>query len=144
MKNKAIICDLDGTLYDSSWRQWLLAISKDTFMSAHVCDKVKKPTLDILNMYISKGYDIIFITGRTLKHMETTIEQLRKTGFKNFYLYMKPNKDERKDAEFKKDVYNKNIKNTFNIELVLEDRTSVVQMWRSIGLTCFQVAEGDF
>lgn len=30
------------------------------------------------------------------------------------------------------------------VEIVFDDRNSVVKMWRLLGLTCFQVAEGDF
>ncbi len=30
------------------------------------------------------------------------------------------------------------------IEYVLDDRTQVVDLWRSLGLTCLQVAYGDF
>ncbi|WP_270410766.1 phosphatase domain-containing protein [Microbacterium maritypicum] len=32
----------------------------------------------------------------------------------------------------------------FTVIGVVDDRRSVVEMWRSRGLTCFQVAEGDF
>ena len=28
--------------------------------------------------------------------------------------------------------------------IIFDDRQSVVDMWRSRGLTCFQVAKGDF
>jgi len=31
-----------------------------------------------------------------------------------------------------------------NIAFVLEDRNSMVSHWRKLGLTCLQVAEGDF
>ncbi|MDJ0647343.1 MAG: hypothetical protein QNJ60_01435 [Xenococcaceae cyanobacterium MO_188.B19] len=38
--------------------------------------------------------------------------------------------------------------NTFLIDFrclfILDDRQQVVDMWRSLGLTVFQVAEGDF
>jgi hypothetical protein len=30
------------------------------------------------------------------------------------------------------------------IAFVLEDRNSMVKKWRELGLTCLQVAEGDF
>ena len=29
-------------------------------------------------------------------------------------------------------------------KFVVEDRDQVVKMWRSLGLTCFQCAKGDF
>ena len=32
----------------------------------------------------------------------------------------------------------------YNVHFVLDDRQQVVDMWRSLGLTVFQVAEGDF
>ena len=31
-----------------------------------------------------------------------------------------------------------------NVLGVFEDRDRVVKMWRDLGITCFQVAEGDF
>jgi hypothetical protein len=30
------------------------------------------------------------------------------------------------------------------VAMVFDDRNQVVDMWRSNGLTCFQVAKGDF
>jgi len=32
----------------------------------------------------------------------------------------------------------------YHVEFVLDDRNQVVNFWRYLGLTCFQVAEGDF
>jgi hypothetical protein len=34
--------------------------------------------------------------------------------------------------------------NIDDVFLVVDDRDKVVKMWREEGLTCFQVAEGDF
>ena len=31
-----------------------------------------------------------------------------------------------------------------NVAMVFDDRNQVVDMWRKNGLTCFQVADGDF
>ena len=31
-----------------------------------------------------------------------------------------------------------------NVDMVFDDRQQVVDMWRANGLTCFQVAEGNF
>ena len=30
------------------------------------------------------------------------------------------------------------------VDMVFDDRNQVVDMWRKNGLTCFQVADGDF
>ena len=31
-----------------------------------------------------------------------------------------------------------------NVLFILDDRNGVVEMWRSLGLKCLQVAEGNF
>ena len=36
------------------------------------------------------------------------------------------------------------IKDKYQVDYVLDDRNQVVEMWRSLGLTCLQVADGDF
>ena len=48
------------------------------------------------------------------------------------------------DAENKKFFYQTKIKDKYQIDFVLEDRNSVVKMWREIGLVCFQVAETNY
>ena len=59
-------------------------------------------------------------------------------------LFMREADDNRKDSIIKEEIYNKVIKPRYNIKLVLDDRNQVVDMWRNIGLPCFQVAPGDF
>lgn len=44
----------------------------------------------------------------------------------------------------KKEIYEKYIKGKYNVMGVFDDRDRVVEMWRSIGLTCFQVDYGKF
>jgi hypothetical protein len=57
---------------------------------------------------------------------------------------MRKSGDYRKDYEVKKEIYETYIKDKFNVLCVLDDRQSVVDMWRSLGLTCLQVNYGDF
>ena len=57
---------------------------------------------------------------------------------------MRAKNDFRADAEAKSDMYDKMLKDGFKPELVFDDRKSVVDMWRSRGLRCLQVAEGNF
>ena len=52
--------------------------------------------------------------------------------------------DMRKDSIVKQELYEQNILGKFNVSFILDDRQQVVDMWRSLGLTVFQVAEGDF
>lgn len=64
------------------------------------------------------------------------------TRYKN--LYMRKNGDKRKDYVVKKELYETHIKETYEVLFVLEDRDQVVKMWRDLGLTCLQVAYGNF
>ena len=64
-------------------------------------------------------------------------------------LLMRPDDDYRPDAELKSDLFDKLVemhRGYFATQdtIIFDDRQSVVDMWRSRGLTCFQVAEGDF
>jgi hypothetical protein len=52
--------------------------------------------------------------------------------------------DYRKDYVVKREIYEQLIAPDYDILCVLDDRNSVVDMWREIGLTCLQVAPGDF
>ena len=46
---------------------------------------------------------------------------------------------------FKYDIYNNYIAPRYNVKYVFDDRNQVVDMWRNgLGLTCFQVADGNF
>ena len=57
---------------------------------------------------------------------------------------MRSSKDFRPDNEIKQEIYDNEILGKFNIEIVLDDRDRVVDMWRENGLRVLQVAEGDF
>ena len=52
--------------------------------------------------------------------------------------------DNRKDSIVKHELFWKVVAPHWNVIGVLDDRQQVVDMWRSMGLTCAQVAPGDF
>lgn len=57
---------------------------------------------------------------------------------------MRPADDNRDDALVKYELFNKYVRDNYDVLGVFDDRNRVVDMWRRIGLTCYQVAEGDF
>ena len=59
-------------------------------------------------------------------------------------LHMRKKGDMRKDAVIKKEMFEKHVKNNFNVCFIFDDRQLVVEMWREMGITCLQVAPGDF
>lgn len=138
----AIICDLDGTL--------ALLNGRNPY-DASTCenDKLNDPVAHILHCVHQTGLGakIIFVSGRENKYREQTLKFLDKHGFSKIIhegLFMRETGDNRDDRIVKKEIFDANIKGKYNIKFVLDDRNKVVEMWRSIGLTCFQVAEGNF
>lgn len=57
---------------------------------------------------------------------------------------MRPEGDSRKDSVVKEEMYNEHIKYKYNVKAIYDDRQQVVDMWRDLGLTVFQVDKGDF
>jgi len=144
------IFDLDGTLADIEHRRHLIEGSKknwDAFYAACVDDEPVKAVVRICNGLISNGADVWIWSGRSDAVREETEEWLRTwvPTFKPSNLMMRPADDRRSDVELKKKWW-RNLSDVDQTRLsaIFEDRTSVVNMWRDLGLTCFQVAPGDF
>ncbi len=58
---------------------------------------------------------------------------------------MRRSGDKRPDTEVKQQIYDTYFKDKYNIAYVIDDRPSVIQMWRSNGLEVIDVGEGvDF
>lgn len=93
------------------------------------------------------GASRIFLTGRPEKIRKGTKEWLYLNDMpvgKEDLLLMRPDGDHRPDYEVKREIYEREIKDKYDILGVFEDRQQCVDMWRSVGLTCFQVAKGDY
>jgi predicted kinase len=138
-KGNAIIVDIDGTLAHRCDRQWFDYSKVDQ-------DELDVTVDGIVKAYHKMGYTILIVSGR-----EGTAECLSKTHawLKNhnvpFYdLMMRKEGDYRRDSIVKEEIYNKYIKDKFDVEFVLDDRKSVCEKWRELGLKCLQVAEGNF
>lgn len=144
----AFIFDIDGTIADCSHR--LEHIKKDnpdwnTFYSLCVNDKPIDNVCHLLRM-IPSDVDIIFITGRSDKFRNHTTEWLKRQigSFADNCLFMRKVGDFRPDYQIKKEIYDKYIKDKYDVLGVFEDRDQVVEMWRELGLTCYQVADGSY
>lgn len=134
-KPTAILCDIDGTLAHMK--------DRNPFDWHRVGeDEIDEEILEIL-LRFSSNIKIIFLSGRDSVCRKETEEWLEKTGVSYEKLLMRPLRDSRKDCIVKKELFEQ-IKDDYNIMFVLDDRDQVVEMWRSLGLKCFQVAEGNF
>jgi len=137
-RDKAIICDIDGTLAS---RGKCDPHEHEKSGSDSLCDEVK----NLLDIYKFNNYRIIILTGRQERFSKITKDWLAKHNVEYDIFHMRKNDDNRKDSLIKKNMYQKYIKNNFDVELILDDRDQVVEMWRKeLGLKCFQVNYGNF
>lgn len=111
-------------------------------------DNPNQPIIDLVNTLRQSGHMIWFVSGRDEVCRAETSTWLIKHGaaLGGEPLLMRAHKDNRPDDEVKRELYEREIAPTFGgrVAYVIDDRDKVVRMWRSLGLTVLQVADGDF
>lgn len=152
----AVIFDLDGTLCNCEHRTHLVKAKKWTeFYEAARYDKVNTWCSAILDSIHATSeiflndISILFVTGRPETYRDLTVDWLNThvpliLDSKSSNLYMRKEGDYRADYITKKEIYEKHIKEQYNVLFVVEDRKQVVDMWRSLGIVCLQCAEGEY
>lgn len=142
---QAVICDLDSTLCNLEHRHHLIT-KKDwsAFYAGMVDDKLNTWCHTIISSLATKGIHILYVTGRPEDYRSQTMDWLRQYSCPINGLLMRPSKDNRKDDIVKKEIFESFIKPNYEVLFCLDDRTSVVKMWRSLGLVCLQVEEGNY
>lgn len=141
---KTVICDLDGTLFDVEHRLHFLAQKDwDGFFAAVKDDTPNEWCVDLLKSLQAAGHEIVFVSGRNESARDATLQQLQDLGFSDCPVSMRAEEDRRPDYVLKKEYYEANLYNR-DVLFVIEDRSQVVRMWRSKGLTVLQCDEGEF
>jgi hypothetical protein len=85
------------------------------------------------------------MSGRQEEAQEATRKWLQRHEIPYDALIMRKTGDARKDSIVKKELYEAHVRGQFHIEVVLDDRNQVVDLWRlELGLPCLQVNYGDF
>ena len=139
-----VVFDIDGTLTDPTHRlHHLKAKDWDVFFAACGEDKPIHTGLAALLSFYNAGHEIELWTGRP-ERVRTMTEQwlaLHAWPVRGWTLRMRKDGDRRPDTVVKPEYLRLCPRRPF---LIFEDRTSMVQEWRSRGLTCYQVAEGAF
>lgn len=137
----AIIVDLDGTL--------ALFGDKNPYERDFINDDLNNAVVGVLDAYNQHSlYGRVFIfSGRSERFREETESWLSKHEIEYSLLEMRTIEEEKaqiKDTVVKKRMFDTFVRGKYNIDFVLDDRNCVVALWRSLGLTCFQVNDGDF
>lgn len=159
---KLIICDLDGTLADCRHRQHLAAAGDwDGFHALMHKDPPVAATLQFLTeATFTLNWGLVFLTGRPEIFRSTTVKWLQDVCQLDEDMYldllMRPKDDWTSDVKLKPELLRDSIEHgaigdwleedqeAQETLLFLEDRDKVVAMWRDLGYTCWQVAEGAF
>lgn len=138
----AYLVDIDGTLAQMDGRgpfDWKRVGEDEPITSV----------IETVKALSRSGYEIIFMSGRdrvcmpeTLAWLETHLDDELLIAMS--HLFMRAEKDMRKDSIVKHELFWDFVADKYNVVGVFDDRNQVVRMWRDIGLTVFQVADGDF
>lgn len=135
----AIVVDLDGTVAIHGDERGHYEYEKVDG------DRPNWPVIDAVQA-LSNCYYIIFMSGR-----EDRCRDITKTWLDKYFkwpvgstLFMRTTGDHRPDWIVKSELFDAHVRGNWDIRMVMDDRTQVVNMWRSLGLVCLQVAPGDF
>ena len=155
--NKTVIFDLDGTLAIIEKRRLKAGktvdgketnkMDWDVFFDPEniKLDEPNDPVIQCANMFYDWGYQIYIMSGRLDTTKEETIKWLEKHMVSYHELIMRPRKTWKfvPDDKLKKQMLEDHL-NKDEVYCIFDDRQKVVDMWRAEGLTCFQVAPGNF
>ncbi len=143
-KIPAIICDIDGTLANVKHRIHLIVNPEGKVdwpawdALAHL-DTPFAWCVELIRAMKARGTEIIFLTGRGDRCREATTAWLREyvgDWATREPLIMRDNKDFRKDTIYKTEAFEQQIAPHYNVLFALDDRDSVADMWRELGITC--------
>lgn len=135
---QAFLVDIDGTVA-------LMGNKRGPF-DYHLAngDDLNEPVSSVVHALIRDGYEIIFLSGRSDSCRDVTQEWLIENHFGGHKLLMRREGDQRKDSIVKHEIFWDQIAPRFQVIGCFDDRNQVVDMYREMGITVFQVAPGDF
>ena len=145
-----IIVDMDATLcFNTNGREFYGPGADEKMID----DIPNVPIVELVKHYKEAPYgsnpynydkNIIILTGRSESARTSTEIWLKKYKIPYDKLLMRPDGNYIKGDEFKKSLYEQEIKDKYYVDFVLEDSQKVVKMYRNLGLTVLQPNEGKF
>jgi predicted kinase len=134
---KVYLFDIDGTLaemHDRGPFEW----------SKVGNDKPRMQVIETAVAAVLAGYKVIVMSGRDAVCREETKQWLAKYCIPYSELHMRPEGDMRKDNIVKQELFDQHVRFIYDVVAVYDDRQQVVDMWRDMGVDCFQVQPGNF
>ena len=142
-KPNAVICDLDGTLFNNHHRKhFMFGGSWEEYHKAIVDDVPYVGMLSLLEMYRKMGNEIILLTARPEDDREATLKCLIKHDIQFEHLFCKPNEMNADSRFFKLDHYKKYIEPGYKVIAAFDDNPDVLDAWQNENIPTFQCYEG--
>ena len=149
-KNK-VIFDLDGTLALIDKRRAISTkdngkMDWDVFFDPKNIDldQPNIPVIKTAQLFNSQGFRIVIFSGRSDRTKDVTKEWLDKHNVPFDLLQQRPEDKHFWPDNKLKQHWLDTLVDKDDVFAVFDDRQQVVDMWRDNGITCFQVADGDF
>ena len=151
---KTVIFDLDGTLALIDDRRALATkpngkIDWDIFFDpANIqLDKPNWPVILMAQTLKKAGHRVVIFSGRSKATKDATRDWLNQLDIPFDVLKMRPTGRDfmfMPDDKLKQNWLDQLFPDKNDILCIFDDRDKVVKMWRDNGLTCMQVAPGNF
>lgn len=136
---RAIIVDVDGTLAHNNGHRDFYDYSE-----AMGQDTVHDDIANLITREWKAGFEVLIVTGRgEVEGAPITTAWLDRYGIPHDRVLTRFKNDMRKDYVVKSELFDEHIRDHYTVEYVLDDRSSVVDAWRAMGLRVLQVAEGN-
>jgi len=133
----AWIVDVDGTL--------ALMARRSPYAWHRVGeDAPNPPVVELVRALRGAGNAVVVVSGRDGVARAATLAWLDRHEIPHDVLLLRARGDTRRDSVVKREIFDRSIRHVWQVRGVLDDRDQVVRMWRDLGLTCAQVAPGDF
>ncbi|MGB0927939.1 MAG: HAD family acid phosphatase [Pikeienuella sp.] len=145
---KTILFDIDGTLADIAHRRHFLTDGRRDWRSFNAEMGGDTPNAPIVELYqtlwASGQYDLMLLSGRSEDQRAVTETWLTWNEIPFDQLLMRASGDYRSDVVVKKEFLERIRAAGKTVLFAVDDRQSVVDMWRENGVTCLQCDVGDF
>lgn len=137
----AFLVDVDGTV--------ALRTDRGPYDESRVGEDVpNRPVIVVVRALTAAGLYPIYLSGRSDACAQATalwlMSHVGTPSGTEMQILMRSKGDSRPDAEVKLALFDRHIRDNYYVVLSLDDRNRVVALWRDLGITCLQVAPGDF
>jgi hypothetical protein len=124
---------------DCGWkRDW------EGYFASCLGDEPNESVIEVLRLFFEDGYNIRLLTGRSESVRALTEQWLYRHAVPHHTLIMRPEGERTDDHIMKPAIAFEQYWRPDNVLFVMEDRQRVVDAWRKLGYTVFQVAPGNF